>query len=314
MVSPAISVIVSTRNRQQDILPCVQTILENPGTDFELVVVDQSDTNESRRLVEGAISDERLRWIDTPTRGLSRSRNVAVSAARAPLLTFTDDDCRVPRDWVAGVRRIFDEDPEVSLVFGRAVRPEDSPEGFAAEFEPEAEQIFWNAYPDICGAWGVGANMAMRRSLLDRIGPFDPVLGAGAPFVASEDLDIAIRTVAAGLKMLYTRRISVTHLGVREGADASKLMRGYGIGMGATLAKHLRLGTKGSPALWARWLSRNGLRVLRNALQGRRPTGAAYVLFGLKGAVRGSVRSIDGSLHVYGGSHDFTGKVPRDQT
>src|SRR5579872_4331938 len=100
---PAVSVIVSTRNREDQIVPCLQSVLANEGSDFELVVVDQSDSDASFRAASKEISDSRLRWITSPTRGLSRSRNIAVVAARAPILAFTDDDCRVPADWVSTV-------------------------------------------------------------------------------------------------------------------------------------------------------------------------------------------------------------------
>ena len=96
LMNPAISVIVATRNRPEHIALCIASILANTETEFELLVVDQSDTNASREVVEKLGPDSRLRLIESDTRGLSASRSaggssegryrVAQQAARGQLL------------------------------------------------------------------------------------------------------------------------------------------------------------------------------------------------------------------------------------
>jgi len=298
--APDVSVVVSTRNRENDILPCVQSILASDHGSFELVVVDQSDSNTSRSAVMASVSDSRLHWIKTSTRGLSISRNIAVENVRAPLIVFTDDDCRVPTDWVASVERVFRDDPDAALVFGRVQKGAGADDGgFAAEFEPPPRAFYQNEFPSVTEAWGIGANMALRRSTLDLTGPFDPSLGAGARFRGGEDADIMIRVLGAGLKVVFTQETTVTHLGVRAGEDASKLMRGYGIGMGATLAKHLRLGTRGGRKLFSDWVSIQGRRALENALRGVHPSGLGLVAFSVWGAAKSCMLRVDSRRAVY---------------
>ena len=88
--------------------------------------------------------------------------------------------------------------------------------------------------------------MSVRRSLFERLGTFDPLLGPGSPFRAGEESDLDIRAIAGGNKIINAAEITLLHLGVREGDEASNLMRGYGRAMGATLTKHVRLGTRES--------------------------------------------------------------------
>ena len=299
-VVPSVSVIVSTRNRPEHIVQCVQSVLASPDSDFELVVVDQSDTDESRRIVEAAVSDDRLRWVSTKTKGLSISRNIGVKSARAPVIAFTDDDCRVSPDWVSGLRDLFATDREAALVFGRVLRSaKEASGGFAAEFDPAEPREYRGSFPHVLEAWGIGANMTLRREVLNRIGPFDPALGAGALFRAGEDADITIRVIAAGFKLLHVSGATVTHLGVRHGTEASHLLRGYGVGLGATIAKHVRLGTKGSGRLLADWIALQGQRCLGNAIFGRRPTGIGMVASSIWGAGRSCVHGIDRSRSIY---------------
>lgn len=288
--APSLSVLVSTRNRPDQILECVQSVLTNDDASFELIVVDQSDGDDSRAALGALIDAGQVRYFSTPTRGLSRSRNVGLSHARGELLVFTDDDCRVPRDWVSGMRALFEADPALGMAFGAVgLRPEDRAIGYAAEFAPEAVHVLQHSLPDMRRPLGVGANMAMRRSLIDRVGDFDPLLGAGAPLVAAEEIDLTFRALAAGLKVMHTPQVEVIHLGIRRGAELQRLIRGYGFGLGAMFAKHVRLGTPGATAALADWLMLHGRRSLNNALKGDRRPGfglVASVLAGVAASAR----------------------------
>jgi GT2 family glycosyltransferase len=297
---PNVSVVVSTRNRPRDVAACVKSILANAYPGFELLVVDQSNHEDQQSALSEVGQDDRLRWVPTTTRGLSVSRNLAVASARASVLAFTDDDCRVSATWVADTAAEFAADPELGLLFGSVVlRPEDRARGYAAEFEPEQRRELRGALPDARASWGVGANMAIRRSVFDRVGVFDTVLGAGAPLFAGEEIDLTLRALSRGFKVAYTPGTSVVHLGVREGAEASRLMRGYGIGLGATLGKHVRLGTPGAARLLAGWLSLHGRRTLGNALRGDRHPGFGLVAAVLLGVARSYEKRLDRALGLY---------------
>jgi glycosyltransferase involved in cell wall biosynthesis len=299
-MTPCVSVIVCTINRPDQIAQCVQSILRNPDRDFELVVIDQSATSVRQQAMQEVGSDRRLRWLSSEVRGLSRSRNIGLAETRAPVIAFTDDDCRVPEDWVAGIRAAFAADPDLAMQFGAVVlRPEDRLKGYAAEFEPTATLEFRGALPDAGQAWGVGANMSMRRMIFEQLDTFDLALGAGSLFVAGEEIDLTLRAVSGGLKVRQTADSSVIHLGIREGAAAARLMRGYGVGLGATLAKHIRLRTPGAFGLLAGWLALHGRRSVRNALRGHRNPGFGLVASVLLGVVRSYRLGIDRRRGLY---------------
>jgi GT2 family glycosyltransferase len=296
-----ISVIVSTRNRADDVVACAKTILANRYPAFELVIVDQSNSTDRQRAEAEVGSDERLRWIATATRGLSVSRNLAVAAARAPILAFTDDDCRVSETWIADTVAEFDADPELSLLFGKVVlRPEDRACGYAAEFEPEQRHELRGALREPPSAWGVGANMAIRRSVFDRLGVFDTALGAGADFFAGEELDFTLRALAAGFKIVHTPTTSVVHLGVRKyGVEWRKLVRGYAIGCGAALFKHIRMGDITALRVYFGFVAANVRRVCANLVRGKRPGGLWFLVFFLAGALASYKYRVDRSSRQY---------------
>ena len=297
-----LSVIVSTLNRPDQVVECIRTILANDG-DFEIVIVDQSAPAISDQARTAVGTDPRLVWISSATRGLSTSRNVAVSAAHGFILAFTDDDCRVSRDWVAGIDQLFAADPELAILFGAVIlTPEDRAKGYAAEFEPGETRTFQHGLPDLRTQWGIGANMTIRRKVFDTVGLFDIQLGAGTPFPAGEEMDLTIRALTAGFKVVQTPRVQVTHLGVRVGAAASTLMRGYGVGLGAMLAKHVRLGTPGAAYVLTHWIALHSGRMLSRALRGHRQPGFGLLASVLQGVYRSWRTPIDKARRVYSGA------------
>src|SRR6478609_1826390 len=203
--SPSVSVVVPTRNRAKHALACVQTILANSGFD-EVVVVDQSDGPETEQALS-VLSDERIRYVHSDSRGVTRGRNIGIEVTQGEIVAFTDDDCRVARDWVSNIARVFAEDPQVAVVCGRVRIPDDIQAlGFAQSFEPLIRE-WQNAYPPFGSDWGITANLAVRRSELARIGTFDPMLGSGAPMRAGEEPDFLFRALKSGLKVVNAKEV-----------------------------------------------------------------------------------------------------------
>ncbi len=298
MNAPKISVIVPTRNRPDQIRPCVDSILANADSDFELLVVDQSDGPGSEQAWAEPKSDQRLRYLRSSLRGAANARNAGITGTTGALMLFTDDDCRVPDDWVRQWRTVFDADPEAALGFGRVELPADLGGGYAASFEPDQRE-YQGALPAPGAAWGISANMAARRSLFDKIGLLDTLLGAGARFIAAEETDLLIRTIAAGKKVVNVAEASVLHLGIRAGSEASQLFRGYGIGLGAAFLKHLRLRTNPGALLLLQWVLHHGSQSARRALSGERPTGLGFVAGMLIGAGRALRVGVDPKRGVF---------------
>ena len=66
---PAISAVISTRNRGNRILAAVESILDNTYPNFDLWIVDQSDDDQTERALQPFLSDSRLHYLKSDTRG-----------------------------------------------------------------------------------------------------------------------------------------------------------------------------------------------------------------------------------------------------
>src|SRR5437016_383939 len=86
--SPAISVVICTRNRASDLARCLPTILASAHPTLEVVVVDQSTTDASKRVVNDAVKRANAGWRmlvvpeGAPARARSRPASLDGAAPR----------------------------------------------------------------------------------------------------------------------------------------------------------------------------------------------------------------------------------------
>ncbi|MGH2486632.1 MAG: glycosyltransferase family 2 protein [Ktedonobacterales bacterium] len=286
---PTVSVIVCTRDRGDALLPTVYSILADAPTHstVELLVMDQSDGDSVRQALAG-IEDDRLHYRYEPSRGLSAARNAGIRASAGALVAFTDDDCVVEPGWLAAIVAAFAAHPEVGVVFGHVACAEHDPAlGYLPGFRAREGLLTRRRMLAGAGHWGMGANMALRRSAVARIGPFDERLGAGAAMKSAEDVDYALRARLSGFGVYHAARARVVHHGFRPWAQASALMRGASSGIGAMYAKHVRAGHGFALILCLSDLRGRSFDVARNAIRLRRPLGANALLYQLSGFSRG---------------------------
>src|SRR5260221_14795970 len=101
-----ISILIPTRNRCQDIVPCLRSLLALDYDDFEIIVFDQSTSDETEQAVRAEFgSAQQLRYIRSNTTGKSIALNRLMEAACGGIFAFTDDDTVVPTDWLRTIER-----------------------------------------------------------------------------------------------------------------------------------------------------------------------------------------------------------------
>lgn len=280
---PATSLIICSRNRPELLLETVHSVLQSTEVPSELVIIDQSDAVHSA--LEAGLPGARceIRYIRTQEVGTSRARNAGIAAARHDLLVFTDDDVHVTPEWFGiVVRALLRGGPEV-VVTGQ-VRPADAGRsgGFVPSTIVEPRPLVHRGriaadviYPH---------NLAMYRWAFDRVGPFDHLLGGGAPYPAAEDNDICHRLLEAGYAIHYVPEAVVYHRAWRSRKDYLPLRWAYGRGQGAFYAKHVSLRDPYMLRRLASDLGRRAVRVLRRL---PRPYGALGELVYMAGVLSG---------------------------
>jgi O-antigen biosynthesis protein len=286
---PTLTVAVCTRNRPDPLADCIESLLQLDPPADEILVIDQSDPEVAIRV--GELCRPPIRHLPTETRGQGAARQTALEAATSEVLAFTDDDCRVRRNWAAAIRAAFGDHPEAGAVTG-SVRPLPGdlrlpglPDWvyYAGEEEPRV----YRGRPDPIDL-GAGLNMAFQTRAIRQVGGFDPLLGPGARLESADDADALNRILRAGFALVYTPEAVVSHHPPRDAAGHWANERVYARGYAAWVAKCWLEGDRLPWTWWRRTFFRN-LRnlVLRAHREGpwrsvHRLRVAWYLLLGLR--------------------------------
>ena len=201
---------------------------------------------------------------------------------------MTDDDCEVPPDYLETMAAAFKTHPKIALVFCNVDPvPYDNQRGFIPAYHRTGCKLF-SSGRDKCSARGIGAGMAVRRTLILALGGFDPMLGPGSKFFACEDGDLAVRAFALGYHVYEIDAVTVLHAGFRTWAEGRNLARRDFFAIGAAYAKQLKCGHWDFLIVPAYEFGRHAVwPPISDMLHLRRPRGLGRISAFLQGFLRG---------------------------
>lgn len=161
--------------------------------------------------------------------GLNAGRNAGIAAARADLIVLVDDDVEAPAGWLAAMLAGAAAAPEADVLGGpiHGRLEGGGPRSCGREGPPITTLDLGPVDREADMVWG--ANMAIRRRALRRVGPFDEALvGRG------DEEEWERRYTAAGGVVRYVAAAGLDHRRTRADATIRKLGRAaYGHGRSA---------------------------------------------------------------------------------
>lgn len=232
-----VDVVICTRNRGSDMTATLNAIVDQSVPARSIIIVDNNDrpAPELEALVDALDNGV---YVHAPIPGLSVARNVGVRHARSEIIAFTDDDVVPHHDWLGRLVAPF-SDASIASVTGLVLAADlDTPSsvyfqtsgGLGGSYLPlRFDDDFYRAsLPRGVPVWriGAGANMAVRRSSLVRVGGFDERLGAGASG-CSEDSELWYRLLAAGEHCVNEPLAIVWHRHRESMADLRRQLHAY---------------------------------------------------------------------------------------
>lgn len=246
--APPISVVLCTRDPDEQILPCLAALDRQQYPDYEIVVVDNAPlTDALTGLLARGVSKAPVRRVVEPRPGVAWARNRGWRAASAPVVAYIDDDEVADPHWLAELARGFRARPSIAGVTG-IILPAvlDTPaqhwfeqfgghskgRGFTrVVFDRASHAVQHPLYP--LPPFGSTGNMAVRRAVLAQLGGFDVALGAGTPALGSEDTAFLCDLMLAGHTLVYQPSALVRHHHYESWSGISNQLYGYGLGLSA---------------------------------------------------------------------------------
>jgi glycosyltransferase involved in cell wall biosynthesis len=216
-----VTLLICTFNRSRDLQEMLATTLAQ-DTDgsftYEVLVVDNNSTDDTRQVVERLIADghRNLRYIFEGQQGKSFALNTGLAAMRGSIYTIADDDSLVPPTWVRSIVEGFRTHPDVSFLSGKVLPL------WIGEVPAWIGNEHWSAlgvadYGD--QPFYVDTNRlvcllacSFRRSDIDAVGGYRNALGVSGNLIGSvEDLEILQRLCRSGRKGIYLPHIAIQH-------------------------------------------------------------------------------------------------------
>jgi glycosyltransferase involved in cell wall biosynthesis len=243
---PSISAVIATYNRSS-FLPGLLAALEAQDlapVDFEVVLVDNGSTDDTRAVLAAALATTplALRVVHLPeNHGPAPGRNAGARAARGELLAITDDDCLPTPSWLRATQAAFVDGADV--VQG-TVRADPAGVGQMGPWDHTIQVTPPTPFFETC-------NVAYRRTAFDRAGGFDeddPLLHPPSGRAFGEDACLAWEVQRTGGAAAFSEHSLVHHRCIpstyrRWLADQGQLERFPGLARRSPLvAQWLHLG------------------------------------------------------------------------
>ncbi len=208
MTVPLVSVVTSVYNGGPALGPSLESVLEQQGVEFELIVVDDGSTDDSPALLdELAGRDPRVRVLHQENQGLTRALIRGCAAARGEFIARHDcDDLSLPGRLERQVQQL-QSDSSLSMVSSWATA------------QGPGDEVLWELRRADEPALATerllnhGEGPSHHGSVLFRKASYERAGGYRAEFYFAQDSDLWLRLGSVGLlayeqAILYSFRVS----------------------------------------------------------------------------------------------------------
>ena len=213
---PLASVIVVCWNSADVLGRCLEQLQAQDYANYEIVVVDDGSQDDTLQVAERAATHGELTIVRSPrNQGCPHARNLGLARARGEIVAFIDADGFAAPSWLRHLVAAFAADETIggvaSTVFFAAnplvingAGGTVNRQGWAADLSmnesyERAELASEALYPMGCG-------MAVRRSAVERVGPFDDRM-----LNYYDDVDYGMRLWRAGYRVIVAEEAWVDH-------------------------------------------------------------------------------------------------------
>jgi cellulose synthase/poly-beta-1,6-N-acetylglucosamine synthase-like glycosyltransferase len=232
------SIVIPALNEAENLSRNLPLVRQQMGPSDELIVVDNGSNDDTSALAKKHCTE--VVW--EPTRGRSQARNAGIKRSRGDIVVFLDADCHPASDWLNVLVAGF-EDSAIGAVAGEiSVSHGENDLGRYLARKGHLTQEANFKHPFL--PFGGSANIAFRRSVLNRIGLFDTNLFSG------HDADLCWRMqLETDFKIVRAPAAVVYHSQRLTPRDLIRQKRRHGHGSVLLFKKYRRFRAKESRPL-----------------------------------------------------------------
>jgi glycosyltransferase involved in cell wall biosynthesis len=181
---PSISVVICTYNRDKFIRAALECLARQslPPDQFEIIIIDNNSTDRTAAIVKEFINTNpglNARYVFESRKGLSFARNRGIDEAKAPVITYIDDDAEASPGFLENIVDFMNGDKTIVGIGGKVIPKYSESEeprwiskyldGFIGktDYGPEPRKF------DHRMKYPVGCNMTYTKEILQKAGGFN---------------------------------------------------------------------------------------------------------------------------------------------
>lgn len=210
-----VSIIIPCFNAEKYIKNCLDSILKTKPLNYEIIVVDDSSKDKTRKILAQYKNLERINIIYlNENGGPAKARNIGAFKSKGKYLFFLDVDTQIDSDCLKQVVKKFKQDEQAGAVQAKLLKAKSSKIdavghfltcfGFPYEIGVGEDEKKHNDETIIFGARTAG--MGIAKNLFQKIDGFDEDY-----FIYGEDTDLSWRIWLAGYNIYYLPKGKVYH-------------------------------------------------------------------------------------------------------
>lgn len=199
----SLSAIITVYNKEKTIAKTLESLLFQPVDFKEIIVVDDGSVDRSAEIIKKfADKHKNIKYIFQNNQGVAKSSNAGLIMADTNFIALLDGDVSLDANWFLRLMPYF-ENEKIGAVSGLTItmNPKNiwaALSGYNVEYR---QSKIKGEFVDHLST----TNVIYRKSVLDKVGLFDPEFRYG------QDNEISYRIIAAGYKLVLSKKTFCLH-------------------------------------------------------------------------------------------------------
>lgn len=199
-----ISVIIPVYNDFKRLKKCIHSLMEQTFEPLEIIIVDNNSTLEEKEKIKNLVCNKSnlIMLEEDKIQGSYAARNKGLKYAKGDIIAFTDSDCIPKSNWIEKIKEGFIK-KETDAIAGRIefiFNDKDS-------LGEIVDSLISMQNKEKVRRRGVAvtANLAVKKSIFNKIGLFNPNLKSGG------DINWTNKLTKLGFDLMYDEKMVVEH-------------------------------------------------------------------------------------------------------
>lgn len=212
-MNPLVSIVIVNWNAKDYIKQCVDSLLSQTYTNFEIIIVDNASTDSSVDIIKQ--NYPQITLIENKSNlGFAHGNNIGIQKSNGSLIALFNPDAVAENNWLKKLVSVVDNSDNVGGAVGKIYYLGDKYGKNAifctwSKIDPytASPTNFYNGEPVSAVDYLSGAAALLKKEVLEKVGLFDTNY-----FLYFEETDLCARIIRAGYTLMYIPTAIAWHI------------------------------------------------------------------------------------------------------